>query len=267
VASAPQRRATEDLATPRAAADAALDRGELSAETLALIEELMAQEPGDAGWPVAAGRCLAALGRLDEAAAAFAAAPASPVVASQREKLRLRMRIRDRAERLFADDPWKLREAADAARDADADHAFQVEARWVLAANEPGGVAALCALGAAQRHDGAPHVAWETYDRAWALERSESDTAMVQVGRAGVLRDLGRVEEARALYDTVLAAHPHDTYALLGSAALRLDDVEKHGAGPRALDEARALLRGITGEWGPRVWFVYRRWERLSRDA
>jgi tetratricopeptide (TPR) repeat protein len=177
------------------------------------------------------------------------------------------MRIRDRAQRLFADDPWALREIADADRDADADHPFQVEARWVLAANEPGSVAALCALGAAQRHDGEPYVAWETYDRAWALERSASDTAMVQVGRAGVLRELGRAAEAAALYDTVLAAHPHDTYALLGYAALRLDDVEQRGAGQRALDEAHALLRRIRGERGPREWAVYRRYKRLPPDA
>jgi tetratricopeptide (TPR) repeat protein len=222
-------------------------------------------------WRNAAGRCLAALGRFDEAERAFedarAADPSNPVAASQLTALRRRMRFRERAERLLADDPDALFAAVEDARRKEADTGFQVEGRRLLARREPDNVAAVCALGAAQRRAGDLEGALNTYDHAWTLERSARDTAMTRVGRAAVLRELDRPDDARALYDAVLATRPDDAYALTGRAALYLDDVAKRGAGERALERAKALIDAIKGEWTSEVHAVHGRWRSLSGKA
>jgi Flp pilus assembly protein TadD len=121
---------TGDLA---AAADAALERRDFSDATLSMFKALIAREPREVGWWIAAARCLAALGRFDEAEQALGGAlaidPRGGVVASRRAELDRLRRIREHAERLLAEAPERLRSELAAARDDDARRDFQVELR------------------------------------------------------------------------------------------------------------------------------------------
>jgi tetratricopeptide (TPR) repeat protein len=181
---------------PPAAANAALERGELGEATLSMVETLIAREPGEVGWRIAAERCLVALGRYDEARKALDGAlaldPRSGVVTSRRARLERLLRIREHARRLLAESPERLRAALRDTHDDATQSDFQVVGCQLLAALDPTDVRALCALGGAQRRAQEPRVALDTYRKAEALADQRA-LSVVHVGVAAALRDLDRL--------------------------------------------------------------------------
>lgn len=258
-----------DLTALRADTDGAIERGEFSTHTLALLETLIEHHPGEVAWRNAAGRCLVALGRFEEAEQAFLTAGAdgssNPVATSQLKKLGLRMRQRARAERLLATSTEALLAAVEDAQHRKADKDFQVEGRRLLARRDPENVAAVCALGAAQRHAKDPEGALNTYHFAMTLDGTPHAAAMAHVGLAAVLRDLERHHDSRRIYLQVLAANPNDQHALLGLAGVHLDTAAADRQGP-ALAEAKRLLDRLwgLGERSPKLKAAYRRHDSLA---
>jgi tetratricopeptide (TPR) repeat protein len=255
---------------PGAAVDAALERGDFSEATLGMVKTLIAREPREIGWWIAAERCLVALGRHDEAERALDGAcaidPHSGVVASRRVEFERLRRIREYAERLLAESPERLRVALGEAHDNDTQHDFQVEGRRLLVALDPTDVGALCALGGAQRGSGQPRVALASYRKAEALADADARAmSVVHVGVAAVMRDIGEAVESRRLYEDVLAIDRNNGHAMLGLVALHLDEAERTRS-PAALAAAKSLLGVLwmRGERTPKVQAAYRRLHSLS---
>lgn len=100
---------------------------------------------------------------------------------------------------------------------------------------------AACALGAAQRHARDHDGALNSYRWAWQQDDSPKSNAMAHVGLAGVLRDLGRLNEAERILRGALAADRRNNFARVGLAAVLMDLVEKEGDRDK-LKEAGKLL-------------------------
>lgn len=263
------------LANALRAAEAAVDNEDWTRENLALFEHLLADDPdpgGEIGWSIARGRCLFALGELDEAAQAFeevrdrAGGVPANIASSQLEKVNRRRAQRDRVFALLDLSPEDLRQAADDARDAERDLGFQVEARQLLVDWEPTSLYALVALGAAQRRNGETAAALATYDQALSIEDGLLANAAAHIGRAAVLRDLGRSEEAEDILRRVLGRHGGNGHAALALAGVLMDryvDTRK----TELLGEVERLLR-VAWACAPRtkeVSAAYGRFNSLSR--
>jgi cytochrome c-type biogenesis protein CcmH/NrfG len=254
-----------------AEANAALDRHDFTEATLSMFRTLIAREPRKVGWWIATARCLIALGRFDEAQraldGAYAIDPRSGVVASRRSELQRLRRIREHAERLLAESPERLRAEVHDAREKEKRHDFQVEGCRVLAKLDPADAGALCALGGAQRRAKLPRVALDTYRRAEVLA-DESTMSMVNVGVAAVRRDLGEAAESHRLYESVLASDPDNSRAMLGLAAVHLDEAE-HTRSPSAWAAAERLLARLWArhERTPKVQAAYSRLHSLPGGA
>jgi tetratricopeptide (TPR) repeat protein len=261
--------ADPDLTALRADADAAIEHGDLSTRTLVLLEALIEQCPTEIAWPNARGRCLVALGRFEEAEQAFLNAGAdgssNPVATSQLKKLRRRMRQRERAERLLATSPGALLAAVADAKRRGSDADFEVEGRRLLARRDPENVAAVCALGAAQRRAQDHEGALNTYHFAMTLNHAPHTAAMARVGLAAVLRDLDRRPDAHRLCTEVLTTNPNNRHALLGLAALHLDTADAD-RDTSALAEAKRLLDKVwsLGERSSELKDAYHRYDALS---
>jgi tetratricopeptide (TPR) repeat protein len=123
-------------------------------------------------------------------------------------------------------------------------------------------VGALCGLGGALRRARQQRAAPATYREAEALAGEDARAvAPAHVGIAAVLRDLERPAESRRLYEQVLATNRNDHHAILGLAALYLDEVERTGS-PTARAEAKRLL-GILWQRDERTHEVHAVYGRL----
>ena len=225
------------------------DQGEWTEEALAVNEAILRSDPADEAAVIRRGRCLRALGRLDEALRCLdwlvAEHPENSVARSQVDKTRRRLNARKRAETLLARDPTKLFDAAERAKDAERDHEFQIEARRLLAQRDRT-VKADCALGAAQRGARDLEGALNTYRSALEHDGSPASNAMAHVGLAAVLRDLGRLTDAEQMLRRVLDVNRHNSYAQVTLSATLMDRAEKQGARGH-LTEARQLLDAAYG--------------------
>jgi tetratricopeptide (TPR) repeat protein len=247
----------------------AVSRGELSSHTLRLLDELVERCPREIAWRNMRGRCLVALERYEDAQASFEQAlqlqPGQQVARSQLDKLRRRHNARAAAERLLAESPETLFDRVEMAKNSESQLDFQVEGRRLLAQRDSRNPATVCALGAAQRRAGDPHGALNTYREALRLDGDVRTNPMGHIGLAAVLRNLKRLADARGIYHSVLDAHPQHEHALLGLAAVRMDDHEQR-ADPEALSDAKRLLDRLwaSGRQSPPVRAAYNRLARLS---
>jgi len=223
-----------------------VDRGELDASTLALAEQMIEREPASRFGYVIASRCLEADGRLEDALArldqVLARYPGDMAARNRRADLLRRIAARERAEHLLTDGGvGRLKDEADAAKTAEREIDFQIEARRILV-REDGTTGAICALGAALRHRKDFGAALAAYDEARQLDDSPNTNDIAYVGLAAVLRDLKRTREADDLARQALAYHPTSTHALSVVAAICLDDCEAHRDRAR-LTEAEQLIK------------------------
>lgn len=206
--------------------------GEWGAEALAVNEAILCAQPDDLPAQIRRGRCLRALGRIEDAQAVFdvllGTHPRDSVVRSQHAKtVRLAKACR-RAQQLMSRDPAELFNAVEQAQRSERDVDFQVEGRR-LPARRDRSVEAACALGAAQRRARDRDGALNTYRWAASQVGSGRGRAMASVGLAAVLRDLRRLNDAEQLLRDVLATDARNTYALLGLAGVLMDRIEHQG--------------------------------------
>ncbi len=220
------------------------ERGEWSAAALAINEAILRANPEDEAAAVARARCLRALGRLQESLTALEELierrPDNSVAKSQAQKTRRRLKARERAEKMLAENPRTLFDALEQAKGQERDYEFQVEGRRLLARRDRTTEAA-CALGAAQRRGRDLEGALNTYRWAWQQDDSARSNAMAHVGLAAVLRELGRFTEAEKILRGVLDADRRDRFACIGLAAVLMDRVEQQGHRAK-LAEAKRLL-------------------------
>jgi tetratricopeptide (TPR) repeat protein len=206
--------------------------GEWNAAALAVNDAILAADANDEAALVRRGRCLRALGRVQEALALFealaAARPADSVVRSQHAKTARLDRARRRAEQLMSADPRKLFDELEGAKNAERDLDFQIEGRRLLARRDRT-IEAACALAAAQRRARDLDGALNTYRWAWRQDGSPRSNAMAHTGLAAVLRDLKRLAEAERILRGVLAVNERDAFARLGLAGVLMDRVEHQG--------------------------------------
>lgn len=228
----------------RAKANAMQERGEWGAAALAVYDAILAANPNDEAAVVGRARCLRALGRLEESLSALEALsraqPDNGVAKSQADKTRRRLRAREQAEQLLADDPGKLFDALERAKHQEHKYDFQIEGRRLLARRDRTSEAA-CALGAAQRRGRDLEGALNTYRWAWRQDDSPSSNAMAHVGLAAVLRELGQLSDAEKILRGVRAVDRRNHYAGVTLAAVLMDRVEKQGQREK-LAEAEQLL-------------------------
>jgi tetratricopeptide (TPR) repeat protein len=249
-------------------AQAMQDSGEWTEAALAVYDAMLHADPSDEAAAVGRARCLRALGRLREALDCLdqlvARHPENAVARSQAEKTRRRLKARERAEGLLADDATRLFDAAERAKEAERDFDFQIEARRLLSRRD-GSVEAACALGAAQRRGRDVEGALNTYRAALATDDSLPSNAMGHVGLAAVLRELGRLTEAEQMLRAVLAVDRRDGFAQITLAATLMDRAEKQGARSR-LAEAKRLLDTAyaAGERGKAISSAYGRLRSLA---
>ncbi len=258
-------------------ADNAVHSEAWTLENLALFERLILDDP-DAerrrGWFIARGRCLLSLGEFDKAERTFETArkfrvgASADIAAKQLEKVRARRADRDRAFALLDRSPQHLRLEADAEKDAERAFGFQVEARLLLVERHPTSTHDLVALGAAQRHNGEVAAALATYDRALALDDGLVSNSAAHVGRAAVLRDIGKRDEAEELLRSVLGRNGRSGHAALGLAGVLMDRYEDT-RGSKVLVETERLLKlaWAAAPGTKEVQAAYGRFRSLTRRA
>jgi tetratricopeptide (TPR) repeat protein len=258
--------ATDEL---RAAIDALTDREEWGHETLTLLTDLVQRDPADAAAWIATARCHEILGDLEESERCYQRAldqdAAQSVARNRLERLRRTIRARARAQELFDQSKQGLFDEAEDAKREERDLVFQVEARRLLARDDPRNVGAVCALGAALRHDRNFALALQVYRYAWRLDESAATNSIAHVGLAATLRDLHRWSEAEKIYHGMLAVHRSNPHALLGLAAVQMDRAEHRGDRSR-LAKARGLIERAwaSGQRGPAIKSVYGRLKALE---
>jgi tetratricopeptide (TPR) repeat protein len=227
-----------------AKASAMQERGEWGAPALTVYDAILAANPDDEAATVGRARCLRALGRLEESLAALEALsrarPENGVARSQAAKTRRRLRAKERAEQLLADDPAKLFDALERAKREEHKYDFQIEGRRLLARRDRTSKAA-CALGAAQRRGRDLEGALNTYRWAWQQDDSPTSNAIAHVGLAAVLRDVGQLSDAERILRGVRDADRRNHYAGITLAAVLMDRVENQGHREK-LAEAKQLL-------------------------
>jgi tetratricopeptide (TPR) repeat protein len=202
------------------------------AEALAVNDTILSTHPDDLAAQIRRGRCLRALGRIEDAQTVFdvllGTHPRDSVVRSQHDKTLRLAKARRRAEQLMSRGPAELFDALEQAKRSEREVDFQIEGRRLLARHD-GTVEAACALGAAQRRARDRDGALNTY--RWAANQGKSGRgrAMASVGLAGVLRDLRRLNDAEQLLRDVLATDTRNTFASLGLAGVLMDRIEYQG--------------------------------------
>lgn len=206
--------------------------GDWSEAALAINDAVLQADPHDEAAVVRRARCLRALGRLEESLVVLEALvekrPDNSVAKSQADKTRRRLDTKKRAEQLSAEDPGRLFDALERAKQQERDHEFRIEGRRLLARRDRTTQAA-CALGAAQRRGRDLEGALNTYRWAWQQDDSPYTNAMAHVGLAAVLRELGRLADAEKILRGVRAADRRNHFASVTLAAVLMDRVERHG--------------------------------------
>lgn len=257
---------TTDLEKLRRDGDELEDRGEWGKDALAIYEAILKLAPGDVPASNAKGRCLIAVGRLEDAESWFegvvATDPDNRVAVSQLDKLKKRLSALRRAE--ASNENGRLFKEVEEAKAKRGDLLFQVEGRRLLAREDPRNPRAVAALGAAMRRNGDSEAALQVYRYALQLDESPRSNSMAHVGLAGVLRDLGLLSEADKRLQAVLREQPDNPYALITLAAVLMDKAERGQSA--ALVEARNRLGRLWahGVRDAEVQAAYRRLKALE---